>query len=132
MIWKAPKRPEHKISQSFNDGIANIFAVADTARPGYQPLETLKPKISLHYEERRLGLQRYYKAQQNQIRVERVVRVPHAGDVTNQDVLVDETGRQYRIELVQMVPDVYPASDDLTLVRIEQGEFKFNTGERTR
>ncbi|MBR2582377.1 MAG: phage head closure protein [Oscillospiraceae bacterium] len=121
MPWKAPKRPPVKISQCYNDGIANVFAVSDTAQPGYQPVETLTPKISLRYEERRLGIKRYYAAAQNQIRVERVIRVPHAGEVTSQDVVIDEKGRQYRIDLVQLVPDAYPLSDDLTLVRIKQG-----------
>ena len=120
MAWMAPRRPTHEISQSYNDGIANIFAVTDGAAPGYQPIETLRPKVSLHYEERRLGLQRYYSAAQDQIRVERVIRVPHAGGVTSQDVVIDEAGQRYRIDLVQLVPDVWPLSDDLTLVRYEQ------------
>lgn len=118
--WKRPQRPPVKISQCYNDGIANIFTVSDAARPGYQPIEELTPKISLRYEERRLGLQRYYDAKQNQIRVERVIRVPHAGGVTSQDAVIDEKGQQYRIDLVQLVPDVYPISDDLTLVKYEQ------------
>lgn len=118
--WKQPQRPPVKISQCYNDGIANVFSTSDVAVPGYQPIEKLTPKVSLHYEERRLGLRRYYAAAQNQIRVERVIRVPHAGGVTSQDVVIDETGQQYRIDLVQLVPDVYPISDDLTLVKYEQ------------
>lgn len=120
MSWRAPRRPDHKISQCYNDGIVTVFCVHDDAKPGYQPVESLTQKISLRYEERRLGLQRYYEAAQNQIRVKRVIRVPHAGDVTSQDVAVDEKGRRYRIDLVQLVPDVYPISDDLTLVQFEQ------------
>lgn len=120
MSWKRPQRPNLKISQCYNDGIANIFTVSDGAAPGYQPIERLTPKISLRYEERKLGLQRYFEAYQNQIRVERVIRVPHAGGVTSQDVVIDEKGREYRVELVQLVPDVYPLSDDLTLVAFKQ------------
>lgn len=120
MSWKMPRRPEHKITQCFNDGIANVFSIRDAAQPGYQPIEELTPKVSLHYEERRLGLQRYYDAKQNQIKVERVIRVPHAGGVTSQDAVIDEHGRRYRVDLVQLVPDVYPLSDDLTLVRFDQ------------
>lgn len=120
MSWTAPKRPAVKISQCYNDGIAHVFAVDDAAAPGYQPVEHLTPKITLHYEERRLGIQRYYAAAQNQIRAERVIRVPHAGGVTSQDVVIDEAGKQYRVDLVQLVPDVYPISDDLTLVKYEQ------------
>lgn len=118
--WQAPKRPDNRITQCYNDGFLRVFTVTDSAAPGYQPVETLTEKILLHYEERRAGLKRYYEALQNQIRVERVVRVPHAGGVSSQDVAVDEKGRRYRVDLVQFVPDVYPQSDDLTLVAYEQ------------
>ncbi len=121
MPWKMPQRPEHKISQVYNDGVAQVFSVADQAAPGYQPVEALTLRVTLRYAERRLGLQRYYAAAQNQIRAERVVRVPHTGLVSSQDVLIDEAGIRYRIDLVQLAPDVYPVSEDLTLVRYEQG-----------
>ena len=120
MSWKQPQRPPVKISQCYNDGMARVFSVSDAAVPGYQPIGELTPKIALPYEERRVGIKRYYDAQQNQIRVERVIRVQHVGGITSQDVVLDETGRKYRIDLVQLVPDVYPVSDDLTLVDFEQ------------
>ena len=120
MSWKQPQRPPVKISQCYNDGMARVFSVSDAAAPGYQPIGELTLKISLPYEERRVGIKRYYDAQQNQIRVERVIRVQHVGGITSQDVVLDEKGRKYRIDLVQLVPDVYPVSDDLTLVDFEQ------------
>lgn len=120
MSWKKPQRPTLKITQCYNDGIVNVFTVANGAAPGYQPVERLTPKISLRYEERKLGLQRYYEGLQNQVRIERVIRVPHAGAITSQDVVIDEHGREYRVDLVQLVPDVYPLSDDLTLVCYRQ------------
>ena len=83
----------------------------------------LTRKATLRYAERRLGIQRYYDALQNQIQVERVLRVPRAGNVTSQDVAITEDGRQYRIDLVQSVDEVYPPSVDLTLSKVEQ-EFK--------
>ena len=121
--WRTPNRPTHDITQPFNSGIVNIFTTTDTARPGYRPMETLTPLVSLRYEERKLGVQRYYSAQQNQIQIERVIRVPRPGiRINNQDIAVTEDGTQYRIDLVQAVEDVYPASLDLTLVRFRQEE----------
>lgn len=120
--WRAPGRPDHKISQSYNDGFVRVFSVSDEAQPGYQPIERLTEKVRLDYDERRAGLYRHYEARQNQIRVERVIRVQHAGGVTSQDVVEDEQGRRYRVDLVQLVPDVYPVSDDLTLVAYRQRE----------
>lgn len=120
MPWQMPRRPDNRITQTYNDGVISVYSVSDEAAPGYQPVERLSFKGLLHYEERRAGLQRHYAARQNQIRVERVIRVPHAGAVTTQDVVMDEEGRRYRIDLKQLVPDVYPLSDDLTLVAYEQ------------
>ena len=118
-MWKAPYRPKDEITQGFNDGTVTIYAQIDVSNPGYQPKLQLKKKIALRYEERKLGIQRYYAAAQNQIRVERVIRVPQTGKVTSQDVAITEDGAKYRIDLVQKA-DVYPPSVDLTLVRYDQ------------
>lgn len=119
-MWKAPARPkDNGITQPFTSGVVTIYTVTDSARPGYQPVQTLSEKMRLRYEEQRLGIQRYYVAQQNQTEVERVIRVPRAGAITNQDVAITEDGRQYRIDLVQSA-DVYPPSFDLTLAKIDQ------------
>ena len=99
-----------------------MYTVTDSARPGYQPVEQLTEKIKLRYEEQRLGIQRYYDAMQNQIQVERVIRVPRAGQITSQDVAETEDGRRYRIDLVQTVDGVWPPSQDLTLVKYQQEE----------
>lgn len=122
MAWKAPGRPEHKITQSYNDGMLTVYAVSDEAAPGRQPVRRLAELVKLPYETRRVGIQRYYAAAQNQTKVQRVLRVPHSGKpVTNRCLADTEDGSRYRIDLVQSVPDVYPPSDDLTLVVYEQG-----------
>ena len=122
MAWKAPGRPEHKITQSYNDGMLTVYTVSDEAAPGRQPVRRLTELVKLPYETRRVGIQRYYAAAQNQTKVQRVLRVPHSGKpVTNRCLADTEDGSRYRIDLVQSVPDVYPPSDDLTLVVYEQG-----------
>ena len=75
---------------------------------------------TLFYQERRVGLQRYYAGRQAQVEVERVIRTQLRPAVNPQCVAVTEDGVQYGIELVQQVQDVYPQSMDLTLVRIDQ------------
>lgn len=108
------------MTQNFCDGVVIIYAVTNSAEPGYQPVPALTLKCKLRYEEQRLGIQRYYTGRQNQIQIERVLRTPRHGDVTNQDIAVTEDGKQYGIDLVQSVTDVYPASQDITLAKIEQ------------
>ena len=122
MAWRTPYRPSNEVTQGYNSGVGTVYAVTDSARPGYQPVEQLTEKIKLRYEEQRLGIQRYYDAMQNQIQVERVIRVPRAEQITSQDVAETEDGRRYRIDLVQTVDGVWPPSQDLTLVKYQQEE----------
>lgn len=121
MSWTAPRRPNHKVSQGFNDGVVQIFTETDVAAPGYAPEISLTLRTSLSYEERRVGIQRYYEARQNQTKVERVLRVPDNGLVSNLDRAITEDGSVYRVDLVQHVPDVWPRCVDLTLVAYRQG-----------
>lgn len=121
MSWKAPYRPtENQITQVFDDGVVSIYSVTDVGAPGYRPVPRPALKITLRYEEQRLGIQRYYQGRQNQVEIERVIRTPRAGHVSNQDIAVTEDGTQYRIDLVQSVDNVWPACQDLTLAKIEQ------------
>lgn len=120
---KTPFRPDNEISQTYNSGFCTVYRERDTARPGYAPQTKLEWKASLRYEEQRLGLNRYYAARQADVEVERVIRVPNPPAVrapTPQDVVRTESGILYRIDLVQTVPGVWPASLDLTLRRYDQ------------
>jgi hypothetical protein len=121
---KAPYRPRtdsKRPAEVYNDGVVQIYAVTDGAQAGLLPRPVPSLRETLHYQERRLGVQRNYQAAQNQIQVERVIRVPRPlAPITNQHVAVTEDGRTYRIDLVQEVLDVWPRSLDLTLARYEQ------------
>lgn len=119
-MWKAPHRPNNQITQAFNSGLVKIYSVENVAPPGYKPVEKLRYKLTLRYEEQRLGIQRFYSGQQNQSQIERVIRTPRAGNVSNQNVAITEDGHKYRIDLVQAVMEVYPPSVDLTLARLDQ------------
>lgn len=121
-MWKAPNRPRNDITQSYNDGVVTIYSVADVAQPGYQPQIELTEKIKLRYEERSMGLQRYYQAMQNQVQIERVLRVQRTNKITSQDVAITEDNTRYKIYMVQAVSDVYPPSVDITLSKFEQTE----------
>lgn len=131
MTRQLPFRPGNEISQSFNSGLARIYAVTDTAQPGYRPKATPTLTVKVPFENIKLGIQRYYEAKQNQVEIERVIRVPNPGPqypISNQNIVQlnewileeGESPKQYRIELVQMAEGIYPPSLDLTLSRIEQ------------
>lgn len=120
LMWTAPNRPSNQITQSYNDGIVAICSVTDEAKPGYKPVEGLAVKIRLRYEEQRLGINRLYMSRQNQAEVTRVLRVPKSEKINTQDVAVTEDGKQYRIDVVQSVPDIFPPSIDISLVSVKQ------------
>ena len=103
-----------------NSGVVKIYSVEDSAQPGYQPKPSLTLKLTLRYEEQRLGINRLYLSRQNQAEVEKVIRVPRQDSISNQDVAILENGSQYSIDYTQTVQDVYPPCLDLSLVKIEQ------------
>lgn len=119
-MWKAPSRPNNIITQPLNDGTVQICDVVDVSEPGYRPVQKLHPKVALRYENQRVGINRFYSGMQNQIQVDKVIRVQKALVITTQDVAVTEDGAEYRIRQVQDVLDVYPRCLDLTLSRIDQ------------
>ena len=121
-MWKAPNRPSGQISQTYNDGYVQVYGVENVAEPGRKPVLKGVFKAQLNYEEQRLGIQRYYAGKQNQAQVEKVIRTQRAGNVTSQDIVVTETGTKYRVDLVQVVMDVFPPSQDITLVAYGQQE----------
>jgi len=118
-MWKAPTRPNNKITQNFNDGVLSVCNVENIAETGYQPKIGLTVKHRLRYEERVVGFSRYYSALQNQIEIEKVLRVPYRQGITNQDVVVLPDCEQYSVQQVQVI-DVYPKCLDLSLSKIEQ------------
>ena len=117
-----PYRAKGEVSQSFNDGMLVVHAVTDGAQEGRRPVARLKPVVSLRFSNRRLGIERYYAGMQNQIKVERVVRVQRRAEINSQMVVIlsDSPGTAYRIDLVQEVFDAWPDCYDLTLVKFEQ------------
>lgn len=120
-MWRAPNRPNHEITQDYNDGVVTVCAVRDAAPAGFLPKEELVEKYKLLFSEQRVGVMRFNAARQNQINVERVLRVQRVAGITNQDVAITHDGTKYRIDQVQTVPDVYPPSLDLTLTLYTQG-----------
>lgn len=118
---KRPFRPNNDVAQTYEDGMVMIYAVSDGAAAGRLPRPVLTQKLRLDYQERTLGVQRYYAAAQNNIKVERVLRVPRGPEeITSQDVAITEDGRRYRIDLVQTAKDCWPPSLDLTLTAYRQ------------
>lgn len=119
--WKAPGRPDHKISQTYNSGLLSVFAVSDAAEPGLKPRRERSLRATLPFDERRVGVGRFYQSAQAMAKIERVLRIPRSSVEINIRDQVSVTGSEalYRVEQVQSVPDVWPESLDISLSRID-------------
>ena len=108
------------LTQQFNDGIANIYSVDNISQPGNMPKDGLTLKVgSLRYEERTVGMSRFWAASQEQTKIARLLRLPRIDSVERADVVIPIDGKQYEIMQVQYPPDIEPACMDLSLERLE-------------
>lgn len=122
-MWRMPNRPNKQISQTFTDGLVSICRVEDVAPVGYAPNpQIVEVKYKLRFEEKRVGVTRYYSAKQNQIQIDKVVRVPRVEGILTTDIAMLSDGSVYRIDQVQKVEGVYPDCLDLSLTKHERGD----------
>ncbi len=107
-------------TQTFNDGVANIYSVGNIAPPGGMPKDGLQLKVGcLRYKERTVGMSRYWAAMQTQARIDLVLRMPQLRNVLLHDVVIPTDGQQYKIVQIQYPEDVEPPVMDLSLQRLE-------------
>lgn len=106
-------------TQPFKDGVVNIYKVDNISDPGNKPKQELVHKAKLRYDERTVGMSRYWVAMQAQAKVEQMIRVPRLDFISTQDVAILKDGEQYRIIQIQYPVGVEPHSMDLSLERLE-------------
>jgi SPP1 family predicted phage head-tail adaptor len=107
-------------TQTFNDGMVKIHGTTNGAAPGDAPKDALaqSPKFSLRFEVRTVGVNRYYAAMQNKIKVDMLVRCPRQRNVSTDDKAIINDGDQFHIRQVQFPPDVEPPCMDLSLEKV--------------
>ena len=96
---------------AFKDGVCKIYGF------DYEGLETVK-YTSLGFDNKILGFKRYYEARANQIEINRVIKVPAVGGITNYDFVEIDEGLgivKYGVKLTQRMFETNPPSLDLTL-----------------
>lgn len=103
----------------FNDGVTDIYSVGNVAPPGDKPREGLILKYkALRYEDKTIGVKRYYEAMQANAQLDELIQVPMHKDISSQDVAVIGS-RQYSIDQAQHLTDTRPPSSKLSLSRLE-------------
>jgi hypothetical protein len=107
------------LTQTFNDGTVDVYSVGNIAEAGNMPKDGLTIKISnLRYEERTVGMSRFWTAKQEQAQIEQLIRAPRVNSITTHDVAILE-GQQYDIVQLQYIQDIEPPCMDLSLERLE-------------
>lgn len=106
-------------TQTYNDGILNIYRVGNIAEKGNIPKEGLVLKTGpIRYSERTVGMSRYWTAKQAQVKIELLIRIPKVTGISTQDV-VKIGDDQYSVLQIQNPTEVVPPSMDLSLQRLE-------------
>lgn len=107
------------LTQQFNDGVINIYSVQNEAAAGNKPKNKLTIKVKgLRFEERIVGMNRYWTAKQDQAQIEQLIRTQRINSVTVHDVAI-LNGQQYDIVQVQYPQEQEPPCMDLSLERLE-------------
>ena len=102
--------------QTFNDGVLKVYSLSRKT-DGSEEL-TLKHRL-LRYEERTVGVNRYYRAAQENVRITKVLRVQKLKNISTQDVVILESGEQYYVRrAVDPKNNVNPPCWDLSLERV--------------
>lgn len=105
--------------QTYNDGLAMVCEKANIAEPGCMPKEGLAVRLKLRFDERTVGINRFYAATQANVQIDRVIRCQRREDVSTQDT-VQINGQSYEIKQIQYPKDVVPKSMDLSLKKVVQ------------
>ena len=86
----------------FDAGLVDIYTIFNTAEAGDIPKEGLIYGSSYWYEERSVGITRFYAALKMDVKIERLIRIWRVNSIdTSQICKIDEV--QYRIVQVQHV-----------------------------
>lgn len=113
--------PKTKERAQLNDGVLAVYALKNSVIGGGKPVSQLVVKQPLlRYEERTVGMNRYWSGLQNKVRVDWMVRVQRIKSISTQDIAIRHDGEQYKIVQIQYPHDVEPACMDLSLERVTE------------
>lgn len=103
---------KNKIFETFNDGICKIHLIDDDGNAG-------KTKETLRYQERTVGVKRYYEAMTAKVQVDRLIRIPFRSWLTS-EYLLSLNDEVYEIKQVQIIPDSTPKTNDISIHLLRQ------------
>ena len=111
--------PKDSRFEAYKDGICILCRIDDEGNAG-------KEMEKLRYNERTVGIKRYWEAMTHKLQVDRLVRVQYREWLTTEYLAVIG-GRVYEIVQMQKIPDALPPSLDLSLHLARQRRYADGT-----
>ncbi len=103
--------------ESLADGYVQIYAVKNIAAEGDRPREGLSKIVSLPFDYKTVGYNRFWEAAQADVKISAVISVPYRPEISTQEIAVIGT-TQYYIRQVQRIQDTRPETLKLSLERM--------------
>lgn len=100
------------IFEVFNDGICSFHVMDEDGNAGTE-------KERLRFQDRTVGVKRYYEAMTAKVQIDRLIRVPMRPWLTSEYLAVIE-GTVYEIKQVQKISDTRPKTNDISLHLLRQ------------
>lgn len=99
--------------EAFSDGICSVYSQDEVNQDKYSIIHA-----NLGFTEKTIGYKRYYTASNEQVRIDRLIRIPHLSNINNHGMIkIDK--KTYTIELIQPMQYSNPPSLQLTLKELE-------------
>lgn len=105
--------------ETFNDGMAYVYKLTNTAEPGLRPQLTPRLYRKLMFGYKTIGVKRNYEALQAQVKLDELIQIVLDRHVSPQDIVVIEDV-QYQIKQVQHKQDTFPFTSLLSLEKLEE------------
>lgn len=86
---------------TFDDGILTIYKTENIANPGNKPVIGLIEKNQAYFGFETIGINRYYTALQAKQQIDTLVHIWQDRGIAANDICILESGKQYRIVMVQ-------------------------------
>jgi len=105
--------------QTFNDGTAKFYKVDNIGQQGNLVKKGITLKESLRFEDRTVGMSRFYVAKQSNVKIDMIIRCPRIDSISTQDLVIPKVSEQFEIKQIQNIYDTDIPCMDLSLSRLE-------------
>lgn len=105
---------------TFNDGIISLYVVENIGENGDQNVEKLNLYNKYKFGNKAIGLQRQFIAEQNNVKIKKLIRIPTVDERINTQMIAAINDRQYVISDVQYVDNEMLNHIVLTLTDLEE------------